>query len=261
MPRKKGKDLSPGLRARQYLLDHPHDSNQEVAEAIRVGLRTVSYARSHLIKEGIVPPTYFDRTIKHRAIQVADRVKADPDSKLNQFIDPPINPLIEKVTSHHRVGKLTTEESLDMLADFARHARDDGNFPLAKDAIVAYNRIEATSTETQLGPPPPQTDKDKVSRTTSILDVVGPTIAAHAAVGAFITNEDRDSFEEEFARQSVTHPPTKEDRTLISTGDSPTNEGTDDKTNQSEASEEVDPGHAKDTPNIPTDLPLSEESR
>ncbi len=259
MVSKKHKKLSPGLRARQYLLDHPLATTEEVSNAMLVGSRTVSYARSFLIRKGIVPPTYFDRSVEARSIPVEERASTDQNSQLNQYLatlntetSPSISEEVGKVLTSQQNGKLTTAESLDMLAEFARIARKEGNFPLAKDAIVAYNKIEQGTTEAQLGPPPPQTDTQKVTRITHLLDVVGPTVAAHGICQAFVTIEDRRSFEEEFARQSVTHPPTKEDRTLNSTGE-PSN----DETNKGTESEEVDPRHAENPPHNQADIPLS----
>lgn len=246
---RKTKNIRPGLRARAVLIDHPYYTVEEVAEEAKCGIRTVSYQKSNLIREGIVDPAYFDHSPKARTLDLTRRRGLDTSIPLGT----PESPEIENVVTEQEAGRLTTEESLDMLADFARKARDSRNFPLAKDAIVAYNKIESGTIETQLGPPPPQTDPEKVSRTTHILDVVGPTVAAKAVCQAFTQEMDRRSFEEEFARQSVTHPPTKETQTLILTGES-----SNDETNQSAESQEVDSGHAKDPPDSPSSLPISE---
>ncbi len=254
MGAKKPRNIPPGLRARQYLLDHPHDSNQEVANAVKCGLRTVGYARKELIDQGIVNPSYFERSLRTQALKLATRQQKlpPPPSITNPDTDPDATQIVEQVVGK-KTGNLTTEESLAMLTQFARVAQKEKNFALAKDAVIAHDRIAKGSTVSQLGPPPPQKDEDKATRTTNILDVVGPTIAALAIVKAFPIEEDRKLFEEEFARQSVTHPPHKEPRALDLAGES-----SHDQTPKDKESPQMDQGHAEDSLNSSPRIPLNE---
>jgi len=257
MGAKKAKNVKPGLRARMILLDHPDYTNQEVADDAKCGIRTVNYARAQLIKEGIVPASYFDRTTKARTLKVTDRRRADPNSKLslsvasNDTSSEPVSPEVAEVKTAQQSGTLTIEESLERYTKFARDAEAEGNFSLSKDATKAYHELEARSSETILGPPPPQTDEEKVSRTTNILDVVGPTLTATAICQAFILVEDRKAFEEEFSRQSVTHPPKDDTRASTLAGDS-----SDAETAESPESPPLAEGHAESPPDNNASLPF-----
>ena len=220
MAGKRPKDRAPGLRARMLLLDHPNFTDQEVAQTAKTSLRTVSYAKKKLVEEGIVPRSYFDRSNKARSLLMADKLKADPTTTLAKAISESESPEVVEVKTAQQAGTLTIEESLERYTKFARQAEIEGNFSLSKDATKAYHELEARSSETILGPPPPQTDEDKVARTTNILDVVGPTLVATAICRAFHLIEDRKAFEEEFSRQSVTHPPKDDTRASTLAGDS-----------------------------------------
>lgn len=199
------------------LLDHPDYTDREVADTAKCGLRTVGYAKANLIAEGHVKASYFDRTIKNRTVKMTERLLEDPTSKLSQsHTNSDTFPVSKTEFQDH---DLTIEESLSMLAGFAKSAEREGNFPLAKDAVMAHRKLKDAFTTTELGPPPPQTDEEKVARTTIILDVVGPTLVATAICQAFNLIEDRAAFEEEFARQSVTHPPKDDTRASTLAGD------------------------------------------
>jgi hypothetical protein len=257
MARKQSKDIRPGLRARMALLDHPDFTDQEIADHAKCGLRTVAYAKQKLIREGHVPVSYFDRTTKTRTLKMTERLLADPTSKLslsvasNDTSSEHVSPEVAEIKTAQQSGTLTIEESLERYTKFARDAEAEGNFSLSKDATKAYHELEARSSETILGPPPPQTDEEKVSRTTNILDVVGPALTATAICQAFILIEDRAAFEEEFSRQSVTHPPKDDTRASTLAGDSSNAE-----TAEGPESPPLAEGHAESSPDDDASLPF-----
>ena len=230
------------------LLDHPTYTNQEVADDAKCSIRTVNYARTKLVKEGIVPASYFDRSIATRTLNLTSPTRTAP---------PTAPPVTDSDTSLEPVAPtgdhdLTIDESLSMLAGFAKSAEREGNYPLAKDAVLAHRKLKDAFTSVELGPPPPQTDEDKVSRTTNILDVVGPTLTATAICQAFILVEDRKAFEEEFSRQSVTHPPKDDTRASTLAGDSSNAQAA-----ESQESPPLDPGHPESPPDIHADVPVN----
>lgn len=240
--RRKPGQMGPGLRARQYLKDNPKASLEEVATNMACSRRTVGLQRRHLVESGAVPPNYFDRAVDTRTAKTMANVMNSDKS-----------PEVEGVESQHKGGQLTTEESLEMLTRFARSAEKEGNFPLAKDAINAHDRIAKASSITHLGPPDPQTDTQKVERMTVLLDVVGPVISALALCHAYHTPEDRKLFEEEFSRQSVTHPSHVETGTSDLAGDSSNAQDRENK-----ESPQVDSGHAESPPDGDPSVHLSQ---
>lgn len=195
-----GKD-SPRARAKLALLKHHDMTSLAIAAMIGVGHNTVNRARAELVEEGLLE--------KHKHNR--------PALRTNIIVPPaPLTPEVEEVVSKQASGRLTVDESLDMLTSFARRGDAEGNLTLSRDAIKEFHKLESQATETILGPPDPLTDEDKIERAWPILDVLGPTLAAHAAVQAFPLTEDRAAFEEEYARQSATHKPRTEQRADIS---------------------------------------------
>jgi DNA-binding transcriptional regulator YhcF (GntR family) len=237
MPRKDAHQ-SKREKAELYVLKFPHATAVDIAKMADVSVNTVDRARAKLAKQGMIQKG------RHGAVPP----KADPQT-----------PEVEKVVTDRDTGTLTDERALYILNNLAEQGYRDKNLGLAKDAIKEYKRLEAQTTETTLGPPDPVTDRDKIERTTQILDVVGPVLTASAVIKAFCLQEDRTQFEEEFTRQSVTHPPRNEPRVELSGNPSSPNTPHD-KTTENQVNPPKIEGPPEDTPNSPPSNNIGEEN-
>jgi hypothetical protein len=171
------------------LLKYPHMNAADIARLADCNIRSVYRARKILQAKGLLK-----KHEKHRTSQILTDVPSHP-----------VTPEVAKVSEDQAAGRLTIDESLDMLSQFARDGKREGNLTLAKDAIKEFTRLESQAVEAVLGPPDPLTDADKIERSTQILDVIGPHLAALAVKSAFTESEDLSAFEEEFTRRSPTH--------------------------------------------------------
>ena len=193
-PEKPPKKAHPAVKRRQrieeYLITHPEATNATVAAYFGVSERTISSVRSVAIRKNLIQPSYFDHTT------------------------PPIEPLttegaeaiakeLQKMRGLHN-EPLSDEEMLSILSGMVRRSAADNNLSLARDAILAYKKIQAATEVRELGPGPPQTEQELIERTSDIIDVVGPTLVA-----ACIMRQLPDFlplFEEEFGRLKATQP-------------------------------------------------------
>jgi DNA-binding transcriptional regulator YhcF (GntR family) len=231
-------DRPQQVRAEKYIFRFPHAQAVDIAKMADVSVNTVTRARAKLAKQGLI------KKGRH------DGYPPLPD---------PQTPEVEKVVTDRDTGTLTDERALFILNNLAEQGYRDKNLGLAKDAIKEYKRLEAQTTETTLGPPDPVTDRDKIERTTQILDVVGPVLTASAVIKAFCLQEDRTQFEEEFTRQSVTHPPRNEPRVELSGNPSSPNTPHD-KTTENQVNPPKIEGPPEDTPNSPPSNNIGEEN-
>ena len=245
MKRKRGprerKGPKPGMRARQYLLDHPHETNKAVAEATQVGERTVGYARKALVDSEKVSAEYFSRTANAKT----QSLKANPHPASGSAGD----------KAHEALkfdGKnLSTEESLEMLTQLARDGFEGGNFAQAKGSIETHEKLKARSAVSTLGPPDPQTDKEKIDRLAVIIDVCGPILAASAVLKAFWEAPERTLFFGEFERQQSTRALGTNPWGQTATNSPPitTEDLLDGESNEDQEGPAVAEEHAEDAPN------------
>lgn len=185
------------MEVRTYLLGNPYASDAMIVQATGASLATITKVRSKMVQDGIIPKPLMDRT--------SAPVKGEPTTKLSTE---DADALLTRIATEARGESgepLTTEESLSILATLARGAKADGNNKLAIDATLAFHRLQDRTVATQLGPPPPLTDEDKISRMTSLCDVVGPVILAKATHRA-LSAEDLVAFSEELSRLTATQP-------------------------------------------------------
>lgn len=192
----------------EYLIAHEHASNAEVGAACGVSERTVSTARKDAVTKGLIKPAYRD----HRS----------PETSLETHTPEQSDEILRQLHKIRGISgePLTQAESLQMLANMAREAFASKNPGLAKDALLAHDKISARASEVDLGLPDPLTTDEKILRTADILDVVGPSIAAHALIRV-LSPPGRLTFEEEYGRLKATHPlPVETPGAPIQTADS-----------------------------------------
>lgn len=189
------------LLAEEYLLANPYASTEMICDATRVNPATVTRIRKDLVKRGLIRASIHDwsspegrsaKSLEPEGAKIDTEGVEKVLAKLEELRTPTGDPL-------------TTEESLQLLSSLARAANTDGNSKLAIDATMAFHRLQDRTTAVQLGPPPPLTDEDKITRMTHLVDVVGPVILASATFRA-LSAEDLCAFEEELGRLKATHP-------------------------------------------------------
>lgn len=172
MGQKHSKDAK--IRARQYLRAQPGASNAHAAKLLGISVRTVSYARAELVKEGKIAPALHNRgggkppkpTTEHLTTSGVKEIEAE----LNRM----------------KTGDGKPLEDSEKLARLAAIARTTDDSKRAESAMLAHTRIKELSKEkAHLGPKPPLKDKEKIDRLWALIEVCGPTIAAKATVRAF----------------------------------------------------------------------------
>lgn len=185
----------PGERARRWMMKHPEDSVRQVSEAAGVSVRIVYYQRKKMVLEGQVPADHFSLTSYAKPLLAPKAGGSDsPTSEGHK-------------TLGFKDANLSTEESLKMLTTLARDGYEAGNFAQAKGSIETHEKLQNRSAVSTLGPPDPQTDKEKIDRLAVIIDVCGPILAASAILKAFWGSTERNLFFGEATRQQATRVP------------------------------------------------------
>lgn len=193
-------------QAEEYFIANPYAPNTDCMKAIGCSLRTATQGRKRGVKKGLIPPSYYDRTteIEPLTTEGAEKLQEELAKMRGEGGDP-----------------LTTEEKLNLLSKFARHASLEGDTKRATDAIMAHTNLEARTTKLSLGPPPPLTRDDKVRWMKLVVDVVGPSILAESIIGTL----DLTVFEEELGRLKATHPLLPQVRATFQAAYSPPRDG------------------------------------
>ncbi len=191
-PEKPPKTPHPAIKRRQrieeYLLTHENASNATVAAYFGISERTVSSVRATARTKGLLKPSYYDHS-------------SEPVEAFTTEGAEVIAKELQKLRGMHN-EPLTDEEMLSILAGSVRKSAAEGNIAATRDSILAYKKIETGTHVEKLGPGPPLTDEDLITRTSDILDVVGPSIAVAAIsrqLPEFLT-----PFSEEFGRLQAT---------------------------------------------------------
>lgn len=162
--------------AKDFLLANPAASNEEVSKALGIGERTVTAARTSLVQVGMIRPAFHDR-VSPRTPIIATPEVAQKLEQLRNTVD----------QLHTPTGPpLTPDEMRSMVAKIARNAAFSSDDKLAIDAVKTGAALDSSlGNKTRLGPGPPLTHEDRLMRTSIILDVAGPALAAHSCRKAF----------------------------------------------------------------------------
>jgi hypothetical protein len=174
----------------EYMIAYPEATLDEVAVKFGCSQSTVVRGRQRAIRDGLVGPSYFDRTSD----------KGQKAQLTGDFAASDLEGAVRKILSESSGGALlSTEESLQAFTNLARAAERDGANKLSIEAHKAFHNLKSQSKEAKLGPGAPVSYDEKVERTSRILECVG-TRALKAAFGvAFpelrieITEKDPDA--------------------------------------------------------------------
>lgn len=150
--------------AKGYLSTHPDASNAEVSLACGISDRTVTNARQQLIAAGVLSPS-------HRG-----RPPSPPTSRPGSPPPTPETPedvvtigIAELAALEADIAPLDREGRRRRLTAIAMHPKT----PIAAQ-IAALRELEATEDrgEEQLGPPPPQTREERVTRVALMIEAL-----------------------------------------------------------------------------------------
>ncbi len=187
-------------RARNYLLEHPHSTNAEVAAAVGVGGATVSFARQALIQEGLIPrsPQERRRQAYNEARKPIDFPPASPTAPV--LVAPPAEPAppqtpdeYETLDAQRLYDLAEGEEEIDdeqvrrrMIRKLRKMSFDPNLNPQYQMyAMAAHEKMLEGSRAATIGPGKPVTKDDAVERLEMIFKATGPELVLLAAVKAF----------------------------------------------------------------------------
>lgn len=187
----RGRPGKERARARNYLLQHPHAKNTEVATAVGVGVRTVSFARAELVHEGKIPRTLADRA---RDPISATPAAPPPETLLTVASEGSPQPATYQPLDAEQLYAIAEgDEDVDdeqvrraMLRKLRKMAFDPGIHPqLQMYAIQAYDKLKEQARTAILGPGKPLTWEDAKNRLVLMFKATGAALVIAAMEEAF----------------------------------------------------------------------------
>lgn len=168
---------------KEYILLNRGANNGQVMHATHVSMPTVTRARRELIQDGLVQPSRFDHT--RRQPTFPDIIDVDTPLDPNDAL----KKRLEDFAGHSGEPHSPTEMRR-RVSTIAREAALAQNPQLELAAIQNLARLDAQmGDKNALGPGPPLSRDDRISRLSVLLDVCGPSLVAESAGIAFKLDE------------------------------------------------------------------------
>lgn len=142
---------------------------RQIAEAVPCSINTVMKYQRQLVKSGEIPPPAH---VKHKHVSEI----VDPDPGL-----PDMDDLLERAKS---TRILTPDEEMRLLSAIMTDSRVAPQYQVQASRQLAALR-QTYAPKESLGPPPPLTEAEQISRLGALMDAVGPDISGKALSHAF----------------------------------------------------------------------------